>query len=379
MRKDHAAVYHKIQLPFKINKPVLAFGSQAKNTLCFGAGNFAYLSRIHPDLSRPQDYALFLKDARYFLKKHPRVIAYDLHPGYQSTQYALNLSAIRYTLSAVQHHHAHIASCMADNGLENQKVIGVAFDGTGLGGDHDLWGGEFLICDYKNYIRKAHLKEIPLLGGERAIMEPWRLAAAWLYLIYGERFLDLKIRFTAGIDKHKWGILKNMYLKNINSPSASSIGRLFDAVASIILDKSIVLEEAELAIELEKIAARGARDAKVYRYGVKKGKGEYILDPSVMIKEIVADLKVKEAKEKIAYRFHLALAQMILKVCLILRKENKINRVLLSGGVFQNSLLLGLSLDLLYKEGFQVFRHKNAACGDSGVSLGQAAVASFRS
>ena len=256
MRKTDKIFYRKIQLPFEIKKPILAMGSQTKNTLCFAKENFAYLGPVHQDLTNPGDFQSFQENVKYFLKKTPKIIAYDLHPEYQSTKYALNLYAIRYTLYAIQHHHAHVASCMAENGLKNQKVIGVAFDGTGLGTDNTLWGAEFLICDYKNFKRKAHLRQIPLLGGERAISEPWRLAAMWLYLAYKEKFLNLKIEFLKGINKNKWKILKDMYLKGINSPLASSMGRLFDAAASIVLEKYEARFEAEPAIELEKLAIR---------------------------------------------------------------------------------------------------------------------------
>ena len=384
MRKTNKIFYRKIQLSFEIKKPILAMGSQTKNTLCFAKENFAYLSPLHQDLANPGDFKSFQEDVKYFLKKTPKIIAYDLHPEYQSTKYALNLYAICYTmpagrqaLYAIQHHHAHIASCMVDNGLKNQKVIGVAFDGTGLGADNTLWGAEFLICDYKNFKRKAHLRQIPLLGGEQAISEPWRLAAMWLYLAYKEKFLNLKIEFLKGVDKNKWKILKDMYLKGINSPLASSMGRLFDAVASIVLEKYEARFEAELAIELEKIAKSYKLEVISYEFGLIKDKDTYILDPLPMFKQIIEDLKRKVPREKIAYRFHLTVAEMIKMICLILRKETRINKVALSGGVFQNNLLLLQTLDLLYKEDFKVFIHKNLAYNDSSISLGQAIIANF--
>lgn len=389
---------NRIEIPFKIKKPILALGSQAKNTLCFGKGNFAYLSALHPDLSNPADFMGFQRTVKYFLKKGPKIIAYDLHPEYQSNKYALGLNANRppsprlrrtvprsfseggrYTLSAIQHHHAHIASCMLENNLHNEKVIGVAFDGTGLGSDNHLWGAEFIISNYKDFKRAAHLKEIPLLGGEKAILEPARLAIAWLYLIYKDKFLSLGIDLIKKIGKSKCQVLKNMYLSGFNSPLASSMGRLFDAVASLVLGKTRVNREGELAIGLEKAAGRYPLPATSYRFNIIKNKDEYIIDPRPMFKEIIKDLKAKRAKERIAYRFHLTVAQMISKMSLVLREETRINKVVLSGGVFQNNLLLRLALDLLYKEDFKVFTHKNLSCNDSGISLGQVAVANFRS
>lgn len=379
MRQNNKITYRKIQLPFKIKKAALSLGSQTKNTVCFARGRHAYLSSIHSDLSNPQDFLSFEKDTKYFLKKNPQIIAYDLHPEYQSTKYALNLHAIRHTPYAIQHHHAHIASCMVDNGLKNQKVIGVAFDGTGLGTDNTLWGAEFLICDYKNFKRKARLRQIPLLGGQQAILEPWRLAAAWLYLTYKERIPNLKVNFLKGINKSKWKILKDMYLKEVGSPLASSMGRLFDAIASIVLEKYEARFEAELAIGLEKLAIRYPLSAIHYPFRIIRDKDIYILDPLPIFRQVIGDLKRRMPEEKIAYRFHLTVAEMIRKACLILRKDSKINKVVLSGGVFQNNLLLRQSLDLLYKEDFGVFINKNLAYNDSSVSLGQVTIANFRS
>jgi len=369
----------KIGLPFRMGKPVLAMGSQAKNRVCFASGNFAYLSPLHTDLTSPGDFSDFQKDTKSFLKKQPQIIAHDLHDEYQSTKYALS-SLSGYRLIPIQHHHAHIASCMAENSLKNKKVIGVAFDGTGLGDDNRLWGGEFLVCDYKNFERKAHLQEIPLLGGEKAILEPARLAGIWLYFIYKDKFLNLqKIGLIKKINKSKWRALKSMYLSGLNVPLASSMGRLFDAVAALVLAKDKAKFEAELAIELQKMAMAYRSEAPGYKFNVLKEKNNYVLTPLPMFKELIGDLAGGEPKEKVAYRFHLTVAGMIKKMSLALRKETKINRIALSGGVFQNNLLLNLSLDLLYKEGFEVFTHKKLSCNDSGISLGQAVIANFRS
>jgi hydrogenase maturation protein HypF len=372
----------KIKLQFKVKKSVLALGSQTKNRACFLKGNFAYLGPTHAELNNLEDFLGFQECVKYLLKKNPKIIAYDLHPEYQSTKYALSLNAIRYTLLPIQHHHAHIVSCMAENGLKNQKVIGVAFDGTGLGVDNKLWGAEFLICNYKNFKRCAHLKEVPLLGQEKAILEPYRIALIWLYSIYKEKLFSLGIDFVKSIDKKNWRVLKNMYIYDFNSPLASSMGRLFDAAASLILAKYKANFEAELAIVLEKIASGcgsqvpgpGFKEA-CYGFRIIKNKEEYILDPLAMFEEIVKDLQQKEQKENIAYRFHLTVAQMIRRTCLILRNNTGINRVVLSGGVFQNNLLLNKSLDLLYRAGFKVYTHQNLTCNDSGISLGQAVIA----
>lgn len=379
MRQNYWATYTKIPLPFRLKKAVLAVGTQTKNTLCFAEGNTAYLSPLHPDLNQLQDFLAFKKSLDYLLKRKPRIIVADLHPEYQATKYIQGLRWKAGSLGFVQHHHAHIVSCMVDCGLKNQQVIGVVFDGTGWGADDTLWGAEFLLADYKNFQRLAHLKEVYLLGAERAILEPWRLAAFWLYLIYQDNFWDLKIKLLKVIKKKQWQVLKKMYFAGLNAPISSSMGRLFDAVASLVLEKSRVSLEAELAMELERKAKGFKSFVLPYNFGLLKQDNQYIIDPCPLFKEIIQELEKKEAGEKIAYRFHLTVAEMLCKTCLLLRKKTKINKVVLSGGVFQNNVLRPLSLDLLSRKGFRVFTHRNFSCNDSAVSLGQAVIASLRS
>ena len=378
MRRANQFLYTKIQLPFKIKEPTLAFGSHLKNTTCFLNGNTAYLTKVHQDLSNPKDLLNFERSIRYFLKKRPKRFACDLHPEYQSSKSA-QLYARRRRLYAIQHHHAHIASCLAENELLNQRVIGVAFDGTGLGIDNHLWGAEFLLCDYKKFIRKAHLKEIPLLGGEQAILEPWRLGCVWLYLAYGDRFLNLKIDFSRHMQRKKWAVLKQMLMLRFNTPLASSMGRLFYAVASIVLDKHKADFEADLAIELERIGATSCPTTTPYHYSIAESNNKYIINPVPIFKGVVQDLTNGVPEAKIAYKFHLTVAHLVNALCVILRKDTRINRIVLSGGVFQNKLLLRLVLDLLYTNNFKVFTHQRLSCGDAGISLGQAAIANFGS
>jgi len=368
----------RITLPFVVREPVLALGAQTKNTLCFTQGSSAYLTGLHPDLSNPKDFADFKKDLSVLLKKDPQVIAYDLHPEYQSTKEAFKLSAYGYRIVGVQHHHAHLTACMAENGVRNQRVIGVAFDGTGLGDDNSLWGGEFLVCDYGLFKRRAHLKEIPLLGLAQAIREPWRLAAAWLYQIYKDRFLEQRINFIEGVDKRKWRVLKNMYAVGINSPLTSSMGRLFDAVASLVLRKYKAGFEAELALELERLSLSYRGKARPYLFRISLRQGRYIIDPAPLFKEVIKNLKSGVLKEEIAYRFHLGVAGMVEKVAALLRKESNINKVALCGGVFQNNLLTRLSQESLERAGFAVLGPRKLSPSDSGISLGQAAVAHFK-
>ncbi len=395
MRENNFTIDKKIQLSFKVRKTILALGSQAKNTVCLLKGDLASISKTHNNLQDPQDFAFFEKDVKRFLKEYPQIIACDLHSEYQSTKYAVSLGTVPFKdvkafsgdspyLVSIQHHHAHIAACMAENGLKNQKVIGVAFDGTGLGQDNTLWGAEFLIADYKGFTRVSHLALVKLLGGEMAIREPWRLTAFWLNRAYKKEFLKLNLDFVKKINKDKLKILQKMDGLNLNAPEASSMGRLFDAVASLVLAKHKAKFEAELAVELEKIASVwfGVNPHQydiAYIMKIKKDKNAYIIDPTDIFKGIVKDLRSNVSQSNIAYRFHLTIAKMIKDMCLILRRENKINTVALSGGVFQNKLLLKEALDLLYKERFKVLLHKELPPNDACIALGQAVIAGQRS
>src|SRR3989338_7521571 len=219
-----------------------------------------------------------------------------------STKFAPSISTLYSLLSTpIQHHHAHIASCMAENGMNKEKVIGVDFDGAGLGTDNTLWGAEFLVCDYRGFARRAHLKAVPLLGGEQAIHEPWRLAAAWLDTIFNGRFLGLELDLVKKIKRRDWQILKKASGAGFNAPLASSMGRLFDAAASLILGKLKASSEAKLAQELESLAS-GYPLSTIhyplatagYTFKFIKTAGGYIIDPAPLFQAIVADLTAKK-------------------------------------------------------------------------------------
>jgi len=372
--------YKKIKIPFWVKKSILALGSHTKNTLCFAKGNYAFISRVHLDLDNWQDFLYFQKDLRYFLKKQPQIFACDMHPGYRSSQIAEELSQ-GYRLKKIQHHHAHIASCMVENNLKNQKVIGVAFDGTGLGEDNTLWGAEFFIASYKNFKRKAHLKYIPLVGSERAIKEPWRITLSWLYYLYKDKLLNLNIDFIQKINLKKYQVLKKMLEVKFNCPLSSSIGRLFDAVGALVLNKFIAQYEGQIPQALEKLAMnfrpKVPLDLKRHYFEIKKEKEVYTIDPQPLFKQIIKDIKDKKDKREIAFKFHCAVSFMVRDVCLRLRKESRINKVVLSGGVFQNNILRKIILDLLYRDRFEVFYHKDISFSDAGISLGQIAIANF--
>ncbi len=368
----------RIDLAFKAREPILAFGSQTKNTVCFIEKDKAFVSSVKADLDNPQDRLSFEEEAKKLIKKHPKILAYDLHPGYYSSEYAVAFSARKYVLSPIQHHHAHIASCMAENFFTNQRVIGVAFDGTGLGVDGKIWGGEFLVGDYSGFSRRAHVREVLLLGGESAVLEPARLVFYWLRIMKqgGISYIMRKI----GYRKVKY--LEELYQKHIYSYPASSMGRLFDAVAALIMRCSFSRFEGELPMRLESLALAyqaGLKEDKRPRYKLNIIKGRcYIIDPVSLFKALLIDIKKGVPHEEMAYYFHQAVALLIKNMSIILREETGIRKVVLSGGVFQNRLLFSMAEALLRGNGFSVYSHNKLSASDSSLSLGQAAVANFR-
>ena len=369
------AIFGKGRSAFGRTTSVLSLGANTKNTVCFLENGLARVSPVHRDLRDPADFFSFEKTVKAFLTQKPAIIAYDLHPEYISTKYVHDLSPTTYHLRPIQHHHAHIAACMAENNIQNEFVIGVAFDGTGVGTDGHIWGAEFLVCDYRKFTRAAHLKEIPLVGFDQAIRQPWRLGAAWLSDVYGERFLRLSIGACKRIPSIQWGLLEKMHAAGFAWPRASSMGRLFDAVGFMVFANANVRFEGELAVALEQLAIRARCAQMPYDFAVHKSEAGHIVDPGSMFRQIVADLQKDVARQSIALRFHHTVARMTSDTCLLLRKQTGIRRVVLSGGVFQNKLLLKLVLDLLYKHNFTAVTHTALPCNDACVSLGQAVIA----
>lgn len=357
-----------IKLPFRAKKPILACGADMKGAFALAKGNEAYLFDGFGDLSDLDNFTSYEKAvgaAEKELKINPQIVACDLHPGYFSTQFCtryLNKKNFRLcTWYKVQHHEAHVASAIVDNDIKGE-VLGVAFDGTGYGLDGKIWGGEFFTGNAKKFKRVAHLEYIPMPSGEMCIKEPWRMAASYLYRIFGSDFLKLKIDFVQGIDKKKWAVLKSMIDKKVNSPLSSSMGRLFDAAGSLVLNKSIANFEAELPIELERRAEKGVDDS-------------YDSDNTAKIfRGIVRDIDKKVPTSIISARLHNSIAEMILNVA----KKSKIKKVVLSGGVFQNKYLTDKMQKLLSNDNFKVYMHSNVETNDSGIPLGQIAIANAR-
>jgi hydrogenase maturation protein HypF len=347
---------------------ILACGAELKNTFCLSKGRYAILSQHIGDMENYETLVFFeetLANLRKLFRVEPRAVAYDLHPLYLSTQYAQGLGLEKI---GVQHHHAHIASCMAENGLSG-KVIGVAFDGTGYGTDGKIWGGEFLAADYGGFERCAHLRYVPLPGGDAAVRQPWRPALSYLADTFGTAAEFPDLAPWRDVPANRRNPVRAMIARRVNTVDTSSCGRLFDAVASLIGLRQEVNFEAQAAIELEMIAAEGI--AETYPFGLDQD----TLDFRPVIERIVADVRAGTPQAIMAARFHNAIVLAIVEVCRVLRMQENLNRVCLSGGTFQNMKLLRHTLAGLRALDFEVFLHAQVPPNDGGISLGQAVVA----
>jgi hydrogenase maturation protein HypF len=373
LRRSRGYAPAPIRTAFEFERSLLACGAELKNTFCLARGHNAFVSHHIGDLENLETLRSFTEGIEHYQRLFdvdPEVVAYDLHPEYLSTKFALALDGVP-TKIAVQHHHAHVASCMADN-LIDGEVIGVAFDGLGFGLDGKLWGGEFFVADFCDAERVAHLANVPLAGGAKAIKEPWRLAATYLQRTFGDEFTELKLPFVGRLDHNRWSTLKSMIEAGVNCPETSSMGRLFDAVSGLLNLRSSVNYEGQAAIELEGIADPLATE--LYEFRIE---GEEIFAEPV-IQRAVEDLLQGAPAGQISARFHLSVARLILNVAQRVREEQHLNRVVVSGGVFQNMWLLDRVTQLLRKNHFEIFSHSRVPTNDGGISLGQAAVANAR-
>jgi hydrogenase maturation protein HypF len=307
----------------------------------------------------------------------PELIVHDLHPDYLSTRYALNRQELEgLELLGIQHHHAHIAACLADNHYQaDEPVIGMAFDGIGFGDDGAIWGGEILIADYLTYNRIGHLEYFPLPGGDKAIREPWRIALALLhkYEIPWDPTIP-PLDFANSIEEPIQGvqaaeILMKQLISKTNTPSTSSLGRLFDGVASLIGLRHQITYEGQAAIELEAIVnpdERGDYPLKIT--------DDLLLSPVLILKNILADYHRGVDSGVISARFHNTLSNYVVEAATVIRSSQHLDTVALSGGVWQNMSLLKESTRKLRKAGFQVLLHQQVPTNDGGISFGQAVI-----
>jgi hydrogenase maturation protein HypF len=378
VRRSRGYAPRPVPLPFECPRPGLAVGGQLKATFAIAHGRQAVLSHHLGDLDHFEAYRAFEHDVGLYeqlVGVEPEWIACDRHPDYATTRYASERCARAGTpVLAVQHHHAHMASCMAENGL-TEPVIGVTFDGTGYGTDGTVWGGEFLTGDYRAFCRAAHLRPVAMPGGERAIREPWRMALAHL--------ADADTRFEAleaRVLHHEWVAVRRMLERGLNAPLTSSAGRVFDAVAALAGVRDRVGYEGQAAIELEGLAALVPPEA-AYPFEVKpEQEGDspepvHVVDTRPLIRTVVRDATTGVLAARIARRFHSTVVEIVAAVCARLREQTGLAAVVLSGGVFLNALLTSEVCARLRRDGFRVYRHRLVPPNDGGLALGQVAVA----
>ncbi len=366
IRRSRGYVPEPLALPWEFPRPVLACGAELKNTFCVAKGRYAFVSHHIGDLENYQTLRSFtsgVEHLRRLFDVRPRVVGHDLHPEYLSTKYALDLDDVE--LVGVQHHHAHVASCLADNG-EAGPVIGVAFDGLGYGPDGTIWGGEILVADLAGYDRVGHLEPMPMPGGAAAIREPWRMAAAYVRAL-GEAPGDLAV---ARRHADRWGQVLAVAEAGVNAPVTTSAGRLFDAVSALAGVRDAVNYEGQAAVELEQRvdpAEPGAYPARV--------RGDpLVIHGTDLVRAVLDDLRAGVGVERVAARFHNGLAAAVVAAVVAVRDSTGLGTVALSGGVFQNVVLLTRLVTMLEDRGLRVLTHSRVPPNDGGISLGQAVV-----
>jgi len=377
LRRSRGFAPQPLGLPWPFPRHVLACGAELKHTFCLAKDGHAFVSHHIGDLENYETFRSFTDGVGHFRRLfavEPEVVAHDLHPEYLSTKYALELDGVE--LEGVQHHHAHVAACLADNG-EPGPVIGVAYDGLGYGADGTIWGGELLVADLEGFRRAGHLEVVAMPGGAAAIREPWRMAAAWLGAAFGGQVPEHLAVVGRNLDR--WEQVAALARSGTASVATSSAGRLFDAVSAILGVRDAVNYEGQAAVELEQLADPAEAAAYPARVGGATDDGAPLLvGGRDLVRAVVEDLDAGVPAPLIAARFHNGLAEATVAACQAIRDATGLEAVALSGGVFQNLLLLERTVARLELKGFRVLVHSRVPPNDAGISLGQAAVAGAR-
>jgi hydrogenase maturation protein HypF len=354
-------------------KTILALGADVKNTYLFAEGRKLSFGPYIGDLRIASNYEKFKKGITGKLnsrKERPHYIAYDLHPGYFSTRFAVSYKSTskEYMKIPVQHHHAHIASVLYEHGLK-KPVIGVSFDGTGFGTDGNIWGGEFLLVHKNQFTRRAHFKYVKMPGSEAVVKEPWRMGLS----VVGNRALP----YLKKIPQDEKALVQSMIKRDINSPKSSSVGRLFDAAAALLGICHYTSMEAEGPIRLEKFCDVITDD--YYEFKFRNEQGMYIIDSTSVFLQMIDDLQKQKNISLIATKFHNAFTEIIVRMVRILSKEHNIKDIVLSGGVFQNNYLLSRSIRKLTNASYSVYTNKKLPVNDLNIALGQYYVSCYTS
>jgi hydrogenase maturation protein HypF len=370
--------------PFPVKLPisvpcVLAVGAELKNTFCLTKADHAFISQHIGDLENLETLNALTQGAQHFktiFRAEPQAIIADLHPRYLSAQWAeQEAQALGIPLLKVQHHHAHIAAVMAAHGLSgDEPLIGICFDGTGYGMDGAIWGGEILIADYRGFRRAAHLKYVPLAGGDSAVKHPSRLALAYLWAA-GVTW-DEALPPVAANNAQERRVIQRQLATGFGCVPTSSMGRLFDAVAALSGVRQTITYEAQAAMELEGMCAENTIESqgrKAYIFGIEQDI-PFIIDTAPLIRAIADDVQSGISASAISAKFHHAVVEMIAEAAVQLRAIERLNRVALSGGVFQNVRLLSAAVKRLGSAGFDVLTHRHVPPNDGGLALGQALI-----
>jgi hydrogenase maturation protein HypF len=380
LRRSRGTVPASLELPLRV-PPLLACGAELKNTFCLAKGRRAWVGHHIGDLENFETLRSFAAGIEHFQRLFavaPQLCVHDLHPDYLSTRYALEREGVE--LVAVQHHHAHLAACLAEHGEEG-PALGAIYDGTGFGGDGTVWGGELLVGDLRDFARVGHLWPVPLPGGKAAIREPWRMACAWAHEALGEA-PELPPALAATVEPRDWRNCGEIVRRGIGAPTTTSIGRLFDAVAALCGAPARVSYEGQAAVELEACAA--AEESGAYGMPVvpgtegPTGSTPHLLDPRPTVRAVLAEIAAGVAPELVAARFHNTVAVATAQICVTLAAQRGLDLVVLSGGVFQNRRLLEQTSTLLAAAGLRVLAPEHLPPNDGGICFGQAAVAAAR-
>ncbi len=355
-----------VNLQFQVDG-IVATGAELVNCFCVGKGNQAFMSQHIGDLKNLETFEFYKESFNRYCKLFrisPKYIACDLHPDYLSSRFAneLNIPVVQ-----VQHHHAHIASCMTEHMLD-EEVIGISMDGTGLGEDGNIWGSEFLFCDLESFTRFSHFKYLPLPGGDKAAEQTWRMGVSLLHSVYGRDFLDMDIPFNDKIKSHPIELILQAIEKNINCPLSSGAGRYFDAVAAILNINHKNTFPAEGPIRLESVLDQTVNDQ--YTYDITE-----FIDLSKMVQGIVKDIKLSISIPIIAAKFHNTIISVIFTMVLKMSERKNIRKVVFSGGTFQNKYMTEKLEEKLMQVGYSVYFHEKVPSNDGGIALGQLAIA----